>query len=133
MAEEYFNARARELRIDWRADSRALVPDLNSLGNVGSMSSYARRMLEKAGVHINKGNRYPLSVSESDLSDAEIVIALSRTEHQEMFADLHPQHYNEARFWDVEDIDLEAPDDAFDKVVKHTEALLRELGGLTRR
>jgi protein-tyrosine phosphatase len=127
MAEEYFNARARELKIDWRSDSRGLASDKHGSGNVGPMSDDARRMLERAGVQINKGKRMPLKVLESDLSEAEIVVAMSRREHLEMLSEMHPQYYNAVRFWDVEDIEFESPDSAFEKIVKHVESLLTEL------
>lgn len=128
-AEEYFNHFARLRRLDWRADSRGLSPDMGGLDNVGTISRNALRELERLGVVPNKHTRSPRSLAADELAEFDRIIAISRIEHEPMVAAALAAEVARFEYWEVGDIHLEAPPEACARLARLIDAVLDECGG----
>src|SRR5262245_25218048 len=80
-AEHFFNATASNQSLSWRADSRGLALE-RGVANLGPMSRSALRYLEKLGIVLPSPLRLPLTVSEDDLRQASLIVALKEAEHR---------------------------------------------------
>jgi len=122
MAEELFNNIAGNAQSAWHADSRGLS-QLFSGNNLGPMSVNAIRLLTNDGVPVVNGKRYPVSVSERDFLESELIIAMSKAEHEPMIMKDWGQYRDRVQYWDVEDMHLEEPSAAYEKVKGHVKKL----------
>jgi protein-tyrosine-phosphatase len=123
MAEEFFNHSVRHNHNEWRADSRALIQSLSDYHNPGPMSVDATRLLINDGIDIIHGKRYPISVKEEDFLKAELVIAMSRVEHEPMIIKDWNRYSDHVQYWDVEDLRFEKPSVAYQKIKEHVRML----------
>src|SRR6516162_3159669 len=80
-AEYLFNALAKERGLHWRATSRGLRAMTSK--HEGSISEFAVYRLTALGVPFD-GRRFPLQLSELDLEDADLVVAVKKAEHYDM-------------------------------------------------
>src|SRR5712671_2995969 len=74
-AEEVFNHRAAAVGLGWRAASRGLALEFG-VNNVGPMSRATRARLMSLGIPHGPDLRMPLPVTERDLTEAALVVAL---------------------------------------------------------
>jgi protein-tyrosine phosphatase len=127
-AEELFNHRAAADGIAWTAASRALAIE-RGVNNIGSFSPLALAALETRGVLVRGRNRMPTPCTAADLDAAEMIVALSETEHrplmQERFAAWEPRTV----YWQVEDVGLAPPDEALGLIARRIEAMFAALKG----
>ena len=126
-AEEYWNARAEEESLDWRADSRALA-DPPSVNNPGTMSAGALAELARLGIEARGAQRRPTSVREHELALYARVIALDGDEHRPIVLRSFPAHVDRVEYWDIGDVWKEEPRIAMERLVRRLEQLLGELG-----
>ena len=106
-AEALFNHRAAELGLPWRAQSRGFMlhPD-----NVGPISTYTLSRLEAHGVTLEEVTRFPIVVTEADLAEAHLVVAVKESEHRPMLEAKFPAWSGRVEYWTVDDVYDTAPD-----------------------
>ena len=108
LAEILFNHEAPLTGLDWEAESRGL---LESSGDLKGMSEHTKtylRLMELGDLAASP--RDPLSMTVEDLTEADLVIALCRTEHKPMMEKkflalakaLHKS--GKIRYWNIYDI-----------------------------
>lgn len=120
-AEHLFNAIADRDQLPWRADSRGLV--VGQAGNIGPISRYAVRGLEQRGIHLDGSPRFPVQVTEQDLGQANLIIALKEAEHRRMLAEQFPTWVERVEYWHVHDLDCAEPDEALAQLEREVVAL----------
>ncbi len=125
-AEEYWNSRAEQEGLLWRAESRALLDPL-VLGNPGPMSSDALKGLAQRGILPRAADREPLTLSPEELAHYERVIALDADEHRPMLARGFPEHVERIEYWDIGDVWKEDPRTALERLSARLELLMREI------
>ena len=125
-AEEYWNARAEQEALAWRADSRALA-DPPTAENLTSMSSDALAELARLGLRPRGAERAPLSMRGEEFARYERVIALDRDEHLPMVQRSFPSHMERIEYWDIGDVWKEEPESAMRRLVRRLELLMSEL------
>lgn len=120
LAEILFNHEARTAGVACEAQSRGLL----RVGEIKGLSPYAVRYLKERELETLAENpRDPLTLDVEDLTDANLVIVLNRSEHQPMieqkFASLAKalQKAGRLRYWNVYDLPGRPP------------ALVRLMGG----
>ena len=118
-AEFYVRHKADELGLDWSVDSRGL--GLTS-SNVGPLSRYTIAECDRLGISYQPC-RFPRALSVSDLEQADWTIALKESEHRPMMQRLFPDWEERVVYWQVHDIDCQAPEEA----LPHLRSLLDEL------
>ena len=79
-AEMYFNARAAQAGVKWRAISRGIATELGA-GLPGPVSPLVIDRLVALGLGSAADRRAPRQLQEGDLTAADLVIALDETEH----------------------------------------------------
>jgi protein-tyrosine phosphatase len=126
-SEELFNHWAARLSLPWRAASRGLVADLSGLRNVGCISPYTLEALALRGISPAGAERWPTPVSREELELAELVIALKETEHRPMLERRFPELVAKVEFWQVDDIDVAAPDEGLRQAEQYLLQLLQRL------
>ncbi len=107
LAEILFNREAETAGLLWAAESRGL---LNASGLKG-LSPHVTAYLQAAKLEASDGTeRDPLSIDVEDLTDADLVVAMCREEHQTMIEQrfvalakaLHKT--GRLRYWNIYDI-----------------------------
>lgn len=118
-AEIWFNYQADKLNLPLEAFSRGFKAD-NPL-NKGFLSPFCCQQLSERD--INWPERLPIRLSELDLAEADLIIAMKLSEHLPMCEQLFPAWTDKIIFWNVNDIDGEEPESA----IAHLEYLLYDL------
>jgi protein-tyrosine phosphatase len=123
-AEILFNHLAKENELSWSADSRGIVAKLTS--NPGPISDETKHGLKKRG--ISTGTlRFPIQLQETDLTQADRIIALYENEHRPMIVNYYSDWENEIEYWDVPDLDEWSADDALARIEEQVRALVASL------
>lgn len=125
-AEELFNARAAEARLNWRAESRALAIE-RLKENIGPLSPLVITALAELGLSPAAAGRVPTSCAREDLASADRIIALSDAEHRQLMLDRYPDWHDRTEFWDIEDVGLTPSSIALPAIRRRIDALIREL------
>ena len=125
-AELLFNSNARRVQLGWRATSRGLALELGN--NIGPISPHAFSRLRARGVALDYANlRSPLPLAQDDLARADRVIALKREEHLPLITQRFPQWVSRIEYWQVDDLDLAAPDEALGTIEENVTTLIGRL------
>ena len=74
-----------------------------------------------------EANRFPIQLSEADLENAQLVIALKESEHRPMMQEHFPAWVDRIEYWAVDDIDCALPDDALSICESCVEELVQRL------
>lgn len=127
-AELLFNHWATVRSLNWVADSRALALELG-VNNVGPLSRYTVAGLQERGIPLDATPRLPQQVTEADLHEAALVIALDRTEHQRYVEERLPGWVAHVHYWEVADLHLLTATDALTRIEMQVLALLDQLAG----
>ena len=125
-AELYFNARAEEAGLDWRAESSGLATD-RPHNNEGPLSNHAIEQLARYGVNVEQPQRYPQQVQEGNLAAAELIIALKETEHRPLLAERFPLWQDRVVYWHIHDLNVIGADEAMSGLVAELDQLLQQL------
>lgn len=125
-AELFFNHHAAQRGLAWVADSRALALELG-VNNVGPISRYTVAGLQERGITLDGTHRLPQQVSEADLQEAALVIALDRTEHTPYVIERLPAWRDHIRYWEVADLHLLTAVDALTRIETQVLTLLDQL------
>lgn len=124
MAEELFNFWAKAADLPWEAHSAGLRKDMSKSPNEGPISKHAVQMLSDEGIPIASKERYPQSVSRQELEVHDVVICLHRPEHEPMLQKRFPNHDSEVLFWEVPDVQVMEPPQAFNRIKKEVKQLV---------
>ena len=108
-SEYLFNALAERRGIGWRATSRGLRTWMAD--NQGPISRYTVERLTAMGVPFD-AERFPIPLSEADLENADLVIAVKEAEHRAMMEEQFPAWADRIEYWHVDDIDCATADEA---------------------
>jgi protein-tyrosine phosphatase len=128
-AELFFNDHVKNKGISWRADSRGIVVGRHN--NPGPISRHAVGRLDELGIHLNGDTRFPLQLSEADLSAADLVIAVKEAEHREMLAGAFPAWVDRVEYWHIDDVDYADPNEALPVLENKLRALMDRLSCLS--
>ncbi len=126
-AEMYFNARAAQTGIKWRAVSRGIATELGA-DLAGPVSPLVPARLSALGLDSATDTRAPLQLQESDLAAANLVVALDGTEHPPFMRQRFAAWANRITYWDVPDAHLLKAEDALARIADRVDALLQQLG-----
>jgi len=106
-AEILFNHLAAGSGLNWAAGSRAIALELG-FSNVGPISGHTLQALAANRIPAPEANRYPLQLLESNLLQADRIIAMHEAEHRPMLGQRFPGWVERVEFWNVPDLE-EAP------------------------
>ena len=123
-AEILFNWHAAQRGIAWQADSRGLAIDAC---NLGPISQHTIAHLKSRGIASDTCTRPPVSLTESDLVNADRVIAVKEREHRPLMERKFPAWQDRVEYWHVDDIDCATPDVAIPHLEREVVALLERL------
>ncbi len=124
-AEHVFNWLAERNGLQWRADSRGLK--VGYWGNIGPISHFTVERLHALGIPVNGDSRFPIHLSEVDLVESDLVIAVKEAEHRQMLHNLFPTWANRVEYWHVDDLDCAEPDAALPMLETEVWALVERL------
>jgi protein-tyrosine phosphatase len=125
-AEHFFNWHAENIGLPWRAVSKGLA--VGRHGNIGPISRFAVTRLHEIGIPINGNSRSPQQVTEQNLSDAALVIALKESEHREMVEASYADWSDQVEYWHIDDLDCADSGEALPVLENKVRALLTRLG-----
>ena len=108
-AEHWFNALARQYKLDWVADSRGLADDLTV--NIGPIANATVEALAQRGVVLPTPHRYPLPTIAADFVQADWVIALKEAEHRPMMQRKFAAWADRITYWHIHDLDVWSADE----------------------
>jgi protein-tyrosine phosphatase len=126
-AEILFNTGAQERGLPWRADSRGT--DVSGAGrwNIGPISARAREALDARGIPLGAELRLPLQIADSDLDEADLIVALCESEHRPQIERDFPAAAHRVEYWGVEDLAVTPAEDALPAIERHVLALVARL------
>jgi len=126
-AEALFNTTAAARAVPWRAFSRGT--DVYGAGrfNVGPISPWARAALDARGVPLDDSLGMPTQLSADDLAAADLLVAISESEHRPHLERDFPDVVHRTTFWTVEDLHLTAADEALPQIERLVLALLDQI------
>lgn len=124
-SEHLFNALAEARGLRWRATSRGLRTWMAD--GLGPIASFTVEGLSARGIHLNENIRFPISLSESDLENADLVVALKEGEHRAMMTEQFPTWADRIEYWRVDDIDCATADTALPMCETNVAALVERL------
>jgi protein-tyrosine phosphatase len=94
---------AADQGLGWTAFSRGLATE-RGIHNVGPISPNTVRGLAARNIPLEESPRYPLQLSETDLQQADVVIALKEEEHRPLVEERFPRWADKVVYWRVEDV-----------------------------
>jgi protein-tyrosine phosphatase len=124
-AEALFNALAAEAGLRWRASSRGIT--VGQAGNTGPISQYTLEELAYRGLAVEEPVRYPMQVGDYDLANADLVVALKEEEHRTVLQSRYSHWLDRVEYWNVDDLDVAAAQDALAELERNIKALIRRL------
>ncbi|MDF2439824.1 MAG: low molecular weight protein-tyrosine phosphatase [Abditibacteriota bacterium] len=125
-AENLFNHLAHREGLDWRATSGGTATELG-VNNVGPISRFVGPELERRGIALDPQPRFPCQVTESELAQADLIVALKEEEHRPHLTSRFPDWADRVTYWQIHDIDLMTPQEAFAVIGQAVEQLVAEL------
>ena len=125
-AEHWFNALARQYKLDWVADSRGLADDLTV--NIGPIANATVEALAQRGVVLPTPHRYPLPTIAADFVQADWVIALKEAEHRPMMQRKFAAWADRITYWHIHDLDVWSADEGLSilasEIEKHAKLMV---------
>ena len=125
-AEMYFNARAAGIGLPWKAVSRGIATDLGT-GNIGPISPLVPKKLEALGIRMEGDGRAPVQLEETDLAEADLVIALNAAEHRHLMTERFAQWTDQILYWNVPDLNLMEAEEALSRIGNNVTVLVQQL------
>ena len=108
-AEYLFNALAKKHGIHWRATSRGLRAKMAE--GEGPLSEFAAYRLIAMGIPFD-GERFPIQLSEANLENADLVVAIKKAEHRAMMVAQFPAWADRITYWQIDDMDCATADES---------------------
>jgi protein-tyrosine phosphatase len=106
-SEYLFNALAEERGLRWRATSRGLKTWI--VENEGPLSDLTAYRLTALGIPFDC-ERFPIQLTEADLENADLVIAVKEAEHRAMMEEQFPEWADRIDYWAIDDLDCATAD-----------------------
>jgi protein-tyrosine phosphatase len=125
-AEEFFNHRAAAADLAWRASSRALAIE-RGVNNVGAFSPLALAALAAHGIEARGRERMPAACAPADFETADLIVALSESEHRSLMRERYARWEAETAYWQVEDVGLATPEAALGLIAREIDGLITSL------
>jgi protein-tyrosine phosphatase len=126
-AEAVFNHHAEALSLPFRAFSRGLAIHLVPPQFV--LSPHTHQHLEARKMDVRHTARERRQLSEEDLAEAQVIIALKDEEHRPMIRTMFPEWEDRVVYWDVGDQPEVTPDDGLAAIEREVVKLIEELRG----
>jgi protein-tyrosine phosphatase len=101
-------------------------------GNIGPISDFAVDGLKVRGVPINGDHRYPLALTQSDLVNSDLVVAVKEAEHRQLMEEQFPDWSEGTEYWHVDDLDCATPEEALPRLEAEVRALITRLENAVR-
>jgi protein-tyrosine phosphatase len=130
-SEYLFNALAKQRGLFWRATSRGLKTWTVG-AHEGPLSEFAAYRLTAMDVPFD-GQRFPIQLSEVDLEDADLVIALKKAEHHAMMVEQFPAWADRIQYWHIDDMDCATADEALPACESSVRSLVDRLEAEQKR
>jgi len=130
-AELLFNHLATESALAYRADSAGLWPNCRE-HNLGPISAHTVAALSRRGVSLPRSHRIPRDVTEADIRDAALTIALKEAEHRPLVVDRFPTLLARVEFWHVHDVEDAPPSEAIPLIDANVRELIARLPRISR-
>jgi protein-tyrosine phosphatase len=124
-SENLFNALAEERGLRWRATSRGLRTWMVT-ANDGAISELTAYRLTALGIPFDP-ERFPVPLTEADLENADLVIAVKEAEHRTMMQAQFPEWADRIEYWAVDDLDCATADEFLPVCETYIEALVDRL------
>ena len=124
-SEYLFNALAKKCGLHWRATSRGLRTWIVGK-HEGPISEFAAYRLIAMRVPFDRA-RFPIQLSEIDLADADLVVALKKAEHHAMMVEQFPAWADRITYWNVDDLDCATANEALPLCEACVKALVEKL------
>jgi protein-tyrosine phosphatase len=124
-SEYLFNALANEQGLRCHATSRGLKVWMAA--NEGPISAFTVQRLTALGVPFDR-ERFPIQLSQSDLENADLVVAVKKAEHYAMMRDQFPKWADRIEYWHVDDLDCATAEEALPVCESCVRSLVRRLG-----
>ncbi|GJM28358.1 MAG: low molecular weight phosphatase family protein [Cyclobacteriaceae bacterium] len=121
-AEILFNQIASEFQLGWRSFSRGFQES----NREAPISPHAVNRLHNKNIYPNQV-RYPIKLKPSDLALAHRVILLDQQEHKPMMEKEYSEWADYVEYWNIQDVDFEAPHSALDRLERKIDLLISEL------
>lgn len=125
-AELLFNHLVEGGELGYRADSAGLWPNCRD-HNIGAIAPDTLDALRARGVPLPRSHRVPRDVTEEEIQEAAIVIAVKETEHRPIVALRFPNLLERIEFWQVHDIDVAPPSEAIPELERRVRDLIERL------
>jgi protein-tyrosine phosphatase len=122
-AEELFNHHAAHVSVNWQAHSRALAIE-RGRNNIGPLSPFVSWGLTARGLSAKGANRLPTQCTILDLESADYIVALNEAEHRPIIGERFPDWDSRIQYWEVDDVDLVQPNQAFALIDVRVDELL---------
>lgn len=122
-AEAWFNAAAERANLHWRATSAGFRPHIEA----NPLSTWAADRLTEEGIPLSMTRPAPIKVTEADLTEASLIIAMLEKEHRPMMLHAFPRWVDRIEYWQVHDIDEVPPAEALPQIEARVERLVRSL------
>jgi protein-tyrosine phosphatase len=129
-SENLFNALAEERGLRWRATSRGLKTSMVTK-NDGAISELTAYRLTALGIPFDF-ERFPIQLTEADLENADLVIAVKEAEHRAMMEEQFPEWADRIEYWAVDDLDCATADESLPACEVSIEALVDRLAAAER-
>ena len=97
------------------------------MNNVGSLSPFALKALEKRGLAAKDDKRFPQQCAVADLESADLIVALMDSEHRPLIRERFCGWEDRVEYWQVGDIDVTQPDVALSSIETEIAALIEKL------
>ncbi|MCL4833427.1 MAG: low molecular weight phosphatase family protein [Caldilineaceae bacterium] len=126
-AELLFNELAGQSGLNWRAGSAGLL--VKEGANPGPIAKPTLAALAAAGIEppAPEIERYPAQVTEAELAEAALVVALKEAEHRPMLAAGYPGWEDRVLYWHIHDLDKATAAEALGGIGEQIRALVDEL------
>ncbi len=108
-SEYLFNALAKEKGLPWRAISRGLKTWAVA-PNEGPISEFAAYRLTAMDIPFD-WQRCPIQLTEADLANADLSVALKKAEHFTMMGEQFPAWADHIEYWHIDDLDCATADE----------------------
>jgi protein-tyrosine phosphatase len=105
-SECFFNALAKERGLPWRATSRGFKTWM--WDGHEPISEFTAYRLIAMGIPFAR-DRFPIQLSETDLENADLVVAVKDGEHRAMMEEQFPTWADRIEYWHVDDQDCAPP------------------------
>jgi len=126
-AEAVFNHHAEALGLPWKAFSRGLA--IHLVPPEFLLSPHTHQHLADRSMDVRHTAPHRKQLSEKDLMEADVVIALKDDEHRPMMRKMFPHWEDRVVYWDVGDQPDVTPDEGLGQIAKLVEDLIDDLRG----